>query len=43
MSSEKQLLLGSVKRIRAILDLNYLGRSIRGRRRVKVDYKLGAL
>jgi hypothetical protein len=41
MASETEL-LGSVKRIRAILDLVYLGRSVRGRRRVKLDGKLGA-
>jgi hypothetical protein len=41
MASETQPLLGSVKRIRAILDLNYKGKEIRGSRRVKVDGKLG--
>jgi hypothetical protein len=41
MASEKPL-LGAVKKIRAIRDLVYLGRSVRGRRKVRVDHKLGA-
>jgi hypothetical protein len=40
--SETQPLLGAVKKIRAIKDLVYLGRSIRGRRCTKIDGQKGA-
>ena len=42
MASESQPLLGSVKRIRAIKDLVYQGKAIRGRRRTRIDGTLGA-
>lgn len=42
MASETQPLLGSVKRIRAIKDLVYQGKAIRGRRFTKVDGRLGS-
>jgi hypothetical protein len=42
MASETQPLPGAVKTIRAIKDLVYLGRSIRGRRRQRIEGKLGA-
>jgi hypothetical protein len=42
MASETQPLLGAVKKIRAIKDLVYQGKAIRGRRFTRVDGKLGA-
>jgi hypothetical protein len=41
MASEKPL-LGAVKKIRAIQDLVYLGRSVRGRRSERIDGEKGA-